>query len=760
MEAYMSKLSRRDFLISTSLYLGAGSMTEDLAVASQMAPPTDSKRQPKHAAAPASVLPIDFRFTPASWQTAICFPDDHSKTLIGENGEFRFDYSRDSPSIFTFANIVGFSLAGMKPGKVIEQKLESPSMPIVRTHIEFASTLLHLTAFASNLSEEGRVDNVILEVVPKGTNPVKTAAVRIAPMVNIETRLPIKTKEAEEATTIMVGNEEVALLACWIGSIIGQEDTGHGMRLLLNDGLATPQKPARYFLRFPREDQSFERIKAGLSTPDEILHETRQYWLKWKPFGNQVVIRLSGRHHEFLLACARNIQQSREERDGKLTFQVGPTCYRGLWVVDGHFILEAARYLGYDAEVQQGLEATWERQEADGGIFAGGGREHWKDTGIAMFSLVRQAELSQDWDYFRQMQPQILRGVGFLKTLRDKARAEGSANGSYGLLARGFGDGGLGGGVRSEFTNTLWVLAGLRTVTDAASFLNLSGFEDAKQFYLELRGSFFQAARAEMRRHPKGFQYLPMLMKEDPEWTTADEWARPKPQMAQWALSHALYPGLVFERNDPVVKGHIALMQASTEEEVPIETGWIPHEGLWTYNAAFVAHAYLWAGDSGWARRTFIGFLNHATQLYCWREEQPLQNSQLARYVGDMPHNWASAECVLFLRHMLALEDGPSLRLLEGISEYELKAKEPWSLQDSPTRFGRISLKLEPLSRNEGWRLEFQRGAGPVPTKVLLPAQLGVGWPFKEIRGARSSKAGNSIQVTPDSLSWTATWQA
>ena len=24
----------------------------------------------------------------------------------------------------------------------------------------------------------------------------------------------------------------------------------------------------------------------------------------------------------------------------------------------------------------------------------------WKDTGIAMFTLVRQAELSQDWSYF------------------------------------------------------------------------------------------------------------------------------------------------------------------------------------------------------------------------------------------------------------------------------------------------------------------------------------------------------------------------
>ena len=88
------------------------------------------------------------------------------------------------------------------------------------------------------------------------------------------------------------------------------------------------------------------------------------------------------------------------------------------------------------------------------------------------------------------------------------------------------------------------------------------------------------------------------------------------------------------------------------------------------------------------ARRAFHGFLNHASPLYCWREEQPLRGSTVAGYVGDMPHNWASAECVLYLRHMLALEDGPALRLLEGIGATELAARQPYRLKQTPTRFG------------------------------------------------------------------------
>ncbi len=134
---------------------------------------------------------------------------------------------------------------------------------------------------------------------------------------------------------------------------------------------------------------------------------------------------------------------------------------------------------------------------------------------------------------------------------------------------------------------------------------------------------------------------------------------------------------------------------------------------------------YLWAGLQDWARTTFTGFLNHATPLNRRREEQPLRGSLVAHYVGDMPHKWASAECVLYLRHMLVLEDGASLRLLAGISEPELAAGEPLEIVGLPTRFGRVSLGLEPLGRKRGWRIDFEREPGPAPTFGGLAAWVG-----------------------------------
>jgi hypothetical protein len=520
------------------------------------------------------------------------------------------------------------------------------------------------------------------------------------------------------------------------------------------------ESPSRVFFRLPQERQPAERVLKGLGEPDALLDEARSHWRNWEPFGGEVKWQLPGRYNDFLIACTRNIAEAREIKDGRKTFQVGPTCYRGLWIVDGNFILEAARYLGFDAEAQQGLEATWSHQLPSGAVFASAPGEHWKDTAIAMFTLVRQAELSGDWTYFRAMVPNLLRSADFLRQVRDEARTENSANGRYGLLAPGFGDGGLG-AIRSELANTVWTLAGLRATLEAAQRCGLDAtFEPVSRFYSELRSAFFAAAKQEMRTHSGGFEYLPMLMKEDPAWTLPDPWQRPQPQVAQWALSHAIYPGLVFGKDDPIVRGHIALMQACTKEDVPSETGWLAHEGVWTYNAAFVAHVYLWAGLDDWARRTFTGFLNHASPLYCWREEQPLRNSLVAEYWGDMPHNWASAECILFLRHMFAIEDGSALRLLTGCAGLDLNGSDQVVLERTPTRFGRIDLRLTRTRTGGGYSFEFARATGPAPSQIELPASIGGSSSLLGVKGASSERRGKVILVEPGAKSFTAEWKA
>jgi hypothetical protein len=752
----MSESTRRKFLHDVSVGLGTAAVAGSspiLASASSPAPQAaEAKTSSVESQSPSSA--IDFRYAPLSFQTAYCYPDDHYKSLIGERGELRYGHPGLTGGIGYFPQVVEFSLEGMEDNVVGGQRLEAPGVPIVHTRLDRPEAFLQITTFATQRAGEGRVDNVMVEIEPRTEHKVGAVL-----LVIVKTKREVKLESTPEGAVLRLDNEQAPPF------MLSDKPFGHPriggveMAYRMSAAIITEGQPFRAFLRFPQEGQEVEKLKDGLAHPTHLLAEAREYWQNWKPFEGKVSLQFPGRHGEFLVACAQNIQQAREVTNGKLTFQVGPTVYRGLWAADGNFLLEAARYLGYDAAAQEGLEATWQHQEANGGVVAGGGTGFWKGSGIALFTLVRQAELSQDWSYFRSMQPNVARAVKFLIARRDEARTGGSVNGRYGLLAPGTGDGGLA-GIHSEFTNTVWVLAGLKAVTEATDRLGITDPAGARQFYAELRSAFLAAAHQEMRRHADGFDYLPMVVKEDPLWSAPNEWNRPRPQGAQWALSHAIFPGLVFAKDDPIVQGHIRLMQACTQEDIPAETGWLPHGGLWNYNAGFVAHVYLWAGLADWARSTFTGFLNHATPLYCWREEQPLRGSLTADYVGDMPHNWASAECVLYLRHMLALEDGRDLRLLAGVGDFELASAEPLSVVQSPTRFGRIDLNLEPLDRRDGWRMKFSRGTGPAPANVYVPATLGSGWRFSKIAGAEVRRQGDILLITPSADSWEVVWKA
>jgi len=67
-----------------------------------------------------------------------------------------------------------------------------------------------------------------------------------------------------------------------------------------------------------------------------------------------------------------------------------------------------------------------------------------------------------------------------------------------------------------------------------------------------------------------------MLLKEDPLWQQSNAWDRRGPQCAQWAMSHTIFPGRVFDASDPVVKGHVALMACGEAGRHSAETGWTP----------------------------------------------------------------------------------------------------------------------------------------------------------------------------------------
>jgi hypothetical protein len=760
----MVPLNRREFLggaLAAGTTLAASSLTPTEAQSSQGADSPAVGTSSSGSGSGTSI--IDFRYAPALRQTAFCFPDDPYKSLVSQDGELLYGYEYGSSNL-SFPLRIAFALGGMQPPGKTSQQIESPSVPIVRTTIEYPGASIVLTTFATNHAAEGRVDNVLVDISPSSHDTV-----------NIELLIKLRTVEkfdqAENKgvwTVLRRGSNEALLVGKafqndlpgdapvatfdWIG------ESADTQWLRLRHGRASQAAPYRAFFRFPQAGQDPASLAEGLADPVRSLDECRAFWKSWSAFRSPVDWKVPDRPGQFVEACARNILQAREVRDGKLTFQVGPTCYRGLWVVDGNFILEAARYLGYDKDAEEGLRTTWSKQLSNGQFVAGGGQHHWKDTAIAMFTLARQCELSQDWTALRDLEPQVVSAIRFLRSVQADAVKEGSALGRYGLLAKGVADGGINGPCE-ELTNTVWALAGLKAIAEAGERQKVESFNDARPFYNQLRQAFLQAAAHEFRRYESGFEYLPILLKSDPLWQAPDPWDRPHPQSAQWALSQAIFPGCVFDPQDPIVQGHAKLMKAVTREDIPSETGWARHESVWTYNAAFVAEVYLWLGMKKAAHDTFIGFLNHASPQFCWREEQPLQNALVSAYVGDMPHNWASAECIRYVRHMLALEDGTHLRLLAGITDAELAFGKEYGMAGTPTRFGRLNLQLEPLDQGRGWRLSFERESGQMPENISLPRTLGSQFQFSQAEGAHSRLEGDLVLLDTAESRWTASWK-
>ncbi|MBI5215288.1 MAG: twin-arginine translocation signal domain-containing protein [Ignavibacteriae bacterium] len=757
----MNRHNRRKFLKELALAGGAVTLGADALNAFSFFKQEGKKKvvtvKPKTIVE--STVPIDFRYSPSTWQSTFCFPDDPYKSLVGKYGELLYNHPGLLAELDAFAQKVWFGLNGTQKGEYIEQKLEAPGIPIITTKLRFPDAVMTLTTFATNSNNEGRVDNVLVQIRPDGKEELDCA-----PFLTISSKAELTLDEQDDdLSTLLLGDENKTLFLA-VNAHIEMSNDGTTYTCTLAKDKATASSPLNFFFRFPQAAQELDAIEDGIEEPQKLLDEARLFWQNWKPFDGKVNWQIQDKHHEFLITSTRNILQSRTIKEGKKAFQVGPTVYRGLWVIDGTFLLEAARYMGHDKEAQEGLESIWNLQNSAGGIFAGGGENHWKDTAAAIYMLIRQAELSQNWDYFNELWPDAHKAAMYLRNLRDKAYRDGTANGSYGLLPQGFGDSGIG-GVRSELTNSLWTVIGLKAMQSTADRLFLMNRGDIRDFYRELWISFRTASQQETRQHQNGFKFLPMLMKDDPKWNDPNPLNRPNVQAAQIYMSHAIYPGMLYDVESAEVLGHIDLMKSIVQEDIPAETGWLAHDAVWAYNAPIVSQVLLWAGQPQLARNFFNGFLNHASPMYAWREEQTLRSIADERFIGDMPHNWASAECIRYLRHSFILEDETKLRLLDGLVEGDLNAQKPFSFTYSPTRWGRITLTLEPLDERS-WKMKFKREdfnekMMPKFEAVEFPRKISKKHQLDKVEGVdvKWYKNGGRVIVEPNCLEWEAIWR-
>ncbi len=678
-----------------------------------------------------NTMKVDFRYAPDWHLTSICMPDDTSKTLVGPEGQLLYDYGGEK--FFTYANSKGFKtvfhILADEGIKFESQKLYSPKVPIVKTSATFDGLEINQEAFAyssTGLDSYGKKQNwqerktapredIVLTQITNNTNEVRT----FKPMVVVNSEFEVS---AEGAVITVNGDKHliVSHQAKQVRPNLGKEKTlVEFSPILLQPG------ETQMFAAIYDNGKASALTQQLIESPQKTMLELQKirknivkYWENDSPvpFGH-ISIPDQG-IQDLIDASLRNIWQAREIFDGRISFQVGPTCYRGLWIVDGSFLLETSAMVDKGSDARDGIEYMLSFQQPNG-KFGKLSPNFWKENGIVLWTCVRHAMLTQDKEWLRSIWPKLRKTVGFVKELR-KMTLENDISLDDGLIPPGAIDGGLGGAKdKGEYTNIYWNLMGLKAIVQAADWIGEK--EDAKEWkkeYDDFYATFQKAAHRDMVPDAFGNKYLPIPM--DPKYYSL-------PQRAQWAFCQSVYPGQLFSQDDPIAKGTMNMLHTTLQEGMVMGTGW-SIDGIWNYFASFYGHACLWMGEGDRAAQSLYAFANHASTLLAWREEHNPRDLP-RHFVGDMPHNWASAEFIRLAVHLLEIDRGNQLHLFEGLPEEWVQAGMETSLKDIATPFGKLSFTLKVDDSGKSAMLEIQPLTDPSCDKIVIHQK---GWALKD----------------------------
>jgi hypothetical protein len=699
---------------------------------------------------------IDFRHAPASSWTLLCRPDDPEKSLVREDGALLYGFHAAGFDAWRFARTVEFSAQTTHRPVRVSQETENARRAIVRTVVAYPNQTLELTTFAHYGASGARYDVVLWTVTAAPDVDEILTGLRIEAQLRGATLAGTGPGPHHEVYAVPL--DPAPATADWTDGLPGlptADAVPEGAWRLRSCGHPLVGGSARGFraadglVTRPVLLRGGESVSGAVVVPLTIVGDDsdlvdldqaraalvaeRRYWDELDV--QRLALRVPDPAvQDMLTACARNMLQAREIEQDLQVLHVGPTIYQGLWLVDGHFLLETARYLGLDETADAGLEVLMRRVRPNGAVVQLDSEPYIKETGIALATLVRQAELTGAHDELRRRWPTVRAAVAYIAELREQAAELPVGHPLRGVLPEAFGDGGLG-GVRAEYTTTMWILTGLRYAADGARMLGET--TDAASFgelFDSLLAAFEESAKAQRRTTEDGLRYLPMNLPGSgdhqfvPRLPDAEVpvWRRIRPETATWALCHAIWPGEVFAADDEVVRDLLDLYEARDDEQgIPATTGWLPHRAVWTYNASFAAHAWLYAGRPDKAVDYLYAFANHASPTRVWREEQPLTGSGHLQICGDMPHNWASAEFIRLVRHLLVFERGDGLDLLPAVPEHWFVPGAEIHVERTPTRFGRISIDV--LVRENGLEIRVLRqgpGTSPGPGTTSVPARL------------------------------------
>jgi hypothetical protein len=296
---------------------------------------------------------MDLRYSPIWGQTSICLPDEVQKTIVDEEGKVYYDYLNtiigdkwyNGP--FNGCNIAMAAGLDSVETENVSQQLYAAKVPVLLTSCEkkgiFFSTDIFAVAPALKTAVDdscelskgfrGLPHNDIILVKIKNTSAKDTSVVArffLKSVYPVQISGDKKTLSVDKRITISLPDGLVSFKEKPLGS-------NHFYTLEFSP--VSLKADAENLMAFAVNIGS-KAMQISSSVGDAVNYKEKAiaYWNAYQ-FPYDHIIVPDSNVQKLIYSCIRNIYQAREIKKGLPAYQVGPTCYRGLWIIDGSFLL-------------------------------------------------------------------------------------------------------------------------------------------------------------------------------------------------------------------------------------------------------------------------------------------------------------------------------------------------------------------------------------------------------------------------------------
>ena len=376
----------------------------------------------------------------------------------------------------------------------------------------------------------------------------------------------------------------------------------------------------------------------------------------------------------------------------------GEGFYDEFYIRDAAYQVLELEEAGLLDAARKAVAAYLKVQRADGRFETQAGQ--FDANGQALWVLWQFYKITGDRAWLKQAYPQMRRAAEW--TMR--ARREAPSGSPYeGLLPNAVADGEyLWDGKEHIVGYDLWNLRGLYCTADAAQALGEQA--DAERFRPEFESYRLAIDSASAKT---GLAWFP------PSWEKMG---------THWGNTEVLWPTELYAPGDARVG---ALLN-----EVRQRHGGGFHEGTirWTGLKEPVIHPYLSAyttmdslvrGEHDQFVEEYYWYLLHSTATHAFPEG--IHYERRFAWSDTIPHATGAANFAFLLRHALIHEQGEVLQLLLGAPDGWLEDGKEIHIENAPTHFGTMSLRVRGTSKGVEIKLDPPRRRPPARIVLHLP---------------------------------------